>query len=53
MTVKRLMGILAEMPQDAEVCIESVSTMGTSGIEEIDEVFESVDNYVIIQSLNP
>jgi hypothetical protein len=51
MTVKQLMAKLAEMPQDAEVCLETLDRMGGSDIEEIDEVFESVDNYVVIQSL--
>lgn len=51
MTVKQLIAKLAEMPQDAEVCLETVSRMGSCGVEEIDEVFESSDNYVIIQSL--
>lgn len=51
MTVKQLIAKLAEMPQDAEVCLETVSRMGSCDVEEIDEVFESSDNYVIIQSL--
>ena len=51
MTVKRLTEKLAEMPQDAEVCLETVNRMGGCDVEEIDEVFESSDNYVVIQSL--
>lgn len=51
MTVKTLIAKLAEMPQDAEVCLETVSRMGSCDVEEIDEVFESSDHYVIIQSL--
>jgi hypothetical protein len=51
MTVKQLIAKLAEMPQDAEVCLEIVDRMGSCDAEEIDEVFESSDNYVVIQSL--
>jgi hypothetical protein len=51
MTVKQLIAKLAEMPQDAEVCLETLDRMGGCDVEEIDEVFESVDNYVVIQSL--
>lgn len=51
MTVKTLMEKLAEMPQDAEVCFETESRMGGYEVEEIDDVFEVSDNYVVIQSL--
>lgn len=51
MTVKTLMAKLAEIPQDAEVCFETVSRMGGYEVEEIDDVFEVSDNYVVIQSL--
>ena len=51
MTVKTLIEKLAEMPQDAEVCFETVSRMGGFEVEEIDDVFEASENYVVIQSL--
>lgn len=51
MTVERMMEILAEMPKDAKVIFEICELEKTTTIDEIDEIYESVHNEVVIQSL--
>lgn len=56
MTVERMIEILAEMPKDAkivfEICELGVFDLGkTTVINEIDDIYESINNEVVIQSL--
>ena len=55
MTVSKLISLLSEMPQDAEICIESLDWLGRShgsGERATFEVFETVDERVCIQSID-
>ena len=50
MTVKELMARLETMPQDLEVECEIVKFSSSSiATQEIDDIYESTDNKVIIQ----
>ena len=51
MTVERMMEMLAEMPKDAKVVFEICEFGKTTVIDEIDEIYETEDNEVVIQSL--
>lgn len=50
MTVKELIARLEQMPKDSEVIIEMIS-LGSSAAatKEIDDIFETLDNEIVIQ----
>ena len=51
MTVKELIAKLEEMPQDAEVIVETLTFEGTTVSASLDEVFETYHEEVCLQGV--
>lgn len=51
MTVKELINKLKEMPEDAGVEIEIIESTCHSFVGNVDEIFETISNTVVLQSI--
>ena len=50
MTVKELIARLEQMPKDSEIIIELITLGGpAAATKEIDDIFETLDNEIVIQ----
>ena len=52
MTVKELIARLETMPKDSEIIIETITLESSTATKEINDIFETLDNEIVIQGYN-